>query len=62
MYVLEYLPDLDDDLSQAEKHPGWFVLGWLAWYECTKCGYRLFAPVSVETVRSWGSGGWERMA
>ena len=61
MAVLEYLADADAEKRVARRHPGWDVLGWMAWYECKRCGEVLFAPVSVETVRAWGRSGWERM-
>jgi hypothetical protein len=61
MCVLEYLADLDGAGLERSKHPGWDTLGWLAWYQCTRCGYQLFAPVSVETVSGWGRAGWERL-
>jgi hypothetical protein len=61
MAVCEYLPALDHGHAQAQKHPGWSLTGWLAWYECTQCGATRFAPVSRAQVAKRGRDGWERV-
>jgi hypothetical protein len=59
--VLEYLPDQDDGF-QLEQYPGWNVLGWLAQWDCGRCGARQLEVVDTAQVARWGraQGGWYR--
>jgi hypothetical protein len=58
--VCKYLPEMDFMHLQADKHPGWEKMGWLAWWERPTCGDYTFVPVPAEQVATWGKklGGW----
>lgn len=58
--VLEYLSEMDFDKEQTHQHPGWAMLGWLAWWQCEHCGADVMTPVSAKQVAQWGCelGGW----
>jgi hypothetical protein len=58
--VLEYLPEMDIDGGERLKHPGWDTKGWLAWWDCFRCGRSPFEVVDKDQVARWGRthGGW----